>query len=108
VVKVETIVRTLAKRLQMDKKPEEYVGTFLSNYGKIYKVDNHHPDYGFWCINVDDPTDRKSVAERSIGRTYFEAKAPFSWSEAIRLLVEMHTETSALKDKLTILLREHS
>jgi hypothetical protein len=37
-----------------------------------YFCDSYDPRIGYWMTNVDDPTDRKNVSERAIGRTFHE------------------------------------
>ena len=40
----------------------------------IYYCDSYDPAQGFWMTNISDPSDRKNVSERAIGRTYHKAE----------------------------------
>lgn len=39
----------------------------------IYLCDSYDQNHGFWLTQVDDPSNRRNVSERAIGRTFHEA-----------------------------------
>lgn len=38
----------------------------------VYFCDSYDPTMGYWMTNEADPSDRRNVSERAIGRTYHE------------------------------------
>lgn len=40
----------------------------------IYYCDSYDPAQGYWMTNVHEPSDRRNVSERAIGRTFHEAE----------------------------------
>lgn len=58
------------------------VGHYFGGYGpastnyatRIYYCDSYDPNMGFWLTSVIDPSDRKNVSERAIGRTFHDAE----------------------------------
>lgn len=59
---------------------EKYVGrkfkTWSIKHHKMttYRAESYDPSHGFWMVNEEDPTDRRDVSERVIGRTYHEVR----------------------------------
>ena len=43
--------------------------------GHVYLCDSHEDNHGYWMTRVDDPTVRKNVSERAIGRTFHKEPA---------------------------------
>ena len=51
----------------------EFKSWSLKHHGPaVYRAESYDDSHGFWMVNVDDPTDRRDVSERAIGRTYHE------------------------------------
>ncbi len=42
--------------------------------GRVYLCDSYDPSCGFWMQDVDDPSNRRNVSERAIGRTFHEVR----------------------------------
>jgi len=51
---------------------EKVVGKFFAYCDEVYKVTSHDPAVGFWVEAVGDPSDRRCISERAIGRTFHE------------------------------------
>lgn len=48
------------------------VGRFFKFWPRVYFCDSYDPAIGYWMTNVADPSDRRNVSERAIGRTFHE------------------------------------
>jgi hypothetical protein len=52
------------------------VGQRFNSDSRTYLCDSYDPEIGYWMTNVADPTDRRNVSERAIGRTFHKEKTP--------------------------------
>ncbi len=62
------------------------VGRFFAYCDGVYEVTSHDPDQGFWVEAVGDPSDRRCISERAIGRTFHERfyfPAEDRWAKAL-------------------------
>jgi hypothetical protein len=51
--------------------PNAVIGKKYKSWdGKIYLCDSYEWNMGFWMTDVSDPTNRRNVSERAIGRTF--------------------------------------
>jgi hypothetical protein len=53
----------------------EIVGKKYRGYdGKVYEIESHD-QCGFNIVEVGNPTNRRNISERAIGRTFHEVRA---------------------------------
>ena len=81
--------------------PEHHtVGHLFRSYVDmfLYYCDSHVENMGYWMTRTDDPSDRRNVSERAIGRTFHEPNEPElreieflkAFSDAIPVAVTNH------------------
>lgn len=46
--------------------------TYVGWDGRDYRADSYDPNAGYWMVDVKDPTNKKCISERAIGRTFHE------------------------------------
>lgn len=46
------------------------VGHLWKGLDGTYRCTAYESRYGFWMVNIEDPTDRRNVSERAPGRTF--------------------------------------
>lgn len=63
------------KTPQTDPGHETIGKCFNAWDGKAYYCDSWEENLGFWMTQVGDPTIRRNVSERAIGRTFHEANS---------------------------------